>query len=254
MIYILLPAYNEAENIRPLLEDIAREVPAWNCPAGGDGKYDVHAVVVNDGSADRTAEETKAFSGPIHVTLLNHDHNRGLAEALRTGLQFVADRGEDTDVLITLDADRTHSPIYMKPILDKLHEGYEIVVASRYAPGGHEYGVSLPRRILSRGAKVCYKMFFSHVPLRDFSCGFRGVRLRVAKATLQRWGEHLFETRGFACTGELMLKMLPQTAPDRVTEIGFELHYERKGGQSKMPTLKTIQGTLNLLMQSKKWR
>ena len=114
-------------------------------------------------------------------------------------------------------------------------------------------GVRRYRRWLSHGARKCYRLFFPCWTIHDFSCGFRGMRAAVLRKTVNRWKENLFETSGFACTGELMLKMLEHTTPDRVTEIPFELHYEKKGGKSKMPTFKTIIGTLRLILRARRW-
>ncbi|MDX9752822.1 MAG: glycosyltransferase family 2 protein [bacterium] len=251
MIYILLPAYNEEENILTLLCQSDDEAAKFYYQESEP--YPVHAVVVNDGSHDATHDEAASFTGAIQVTVLDHEKNRGLAAALRTGLDFILQEGEDDDFVLTLDADGTHKPEYLFKLVNKLSEGYDVVVASRYAPGGKEIGVNVYRRLLSMGARVCYRTFFSQVPLRDFSCGFRGFRLSVLRKTVDRWGARMLEMPGFACTGELMLKALVQTEMHRVTEIPFELHYEAKGGSSKMPALKTVLGTVQLLFKARGW-
>jgi dolichol-phosphate mannosyltransferase len=252
LIYILLPAYNEGENIRPLLETIVIEARAY---FGGKipAPFPIHAVVVDDGSVDDTARRARDFSGPIQVTLLQHERNQGLAAALRTGLDFILARGGAEDWIVTLDADRTHHPRYIFALIDKLKTGFDVVVASRYAPGGREFGVSLWRRMLSHGARRIYHLFFSRIPLRDFSCGFRGFSYAALRSVSDRWGDRLLESEGFSCTGELMLKTLAHVQPNRVAEISFELHYEQKAGVSKMPALKTIWGTLKLIWKARGW-
>lgn len=254
MIYALLPAYNEAPNIRPLLDSLAIEYASWAAHSPGGSVSALEAVVVDDGSADATAEETQTFRGEIGVRLLRHERNLGLAAALETGLRDIIGRCADSDVIVTMDADGTHHPRYIFQMIDRLQQGYDIVVASRFAKGGKEHGVNAYRKLLSRGARLCYRMFFPHIPLRDFSCGFRVFRAAALRGALERWDDRLFETPGFSCTGELMLKTLALLSPDRVTEIPFELHYDRKGGASKMPALKTIRGTIELLIRSRQWR
>lgn len=244
MIYILLPAYQEAENIKTLLEDIDKiSMP-----------QPVHAVVVNDGSTDATPDEVNAFNGSIEVTLINHEQNKGLAAALKTGIDFILANAQDDDVMISLDADGSHHPKYMADLINSIQQGNDIVVASRYADGGKEIGVSFIRLLLSRGARICYTLFLPQLSVRDFSCGYRGIRVSVLRQTVERWGERLLESPGFSCTGELMLKMSLHTTPDRISEIPFELHYEDKKGESKMPAFKTILGTLNLLIKSRTWK
>lgn len=252
MIYILLPAYNEGENIRPLLESIAQEAREY-FPKDLQAPLPVHAVVVDDGSVDATAERTREFLGPIQLTLLQHRQNRGLAAALFTGIEYILEHGGDEDWIITLDADQTHHPRYIYQLVDQLKAGSEVVVASRFAPGGKEYGVNLWRKLLSHGARRVYHLCFPKLPLRDFSCGFRGFSYNALKAARDRWGGHLLESEGFSCTGELMLKTLAHISPERVAEIPFELHYEQKGGASKMPTFQTIWGTLKLIAKARKW-
>jgi dolichol-phosphate mannosyltransferase len=265
VIYVLLPAYNEATNISNLLRMLSEEYAGWLPlkPESGDlfPSHEegaglpslVHVIVVNDGSADSTGEQARSFQDSIEVTVLEHESNRGLGAALSTGISFILERCHDDDFIFTLDADCTHHPRYIFQLLNRLNQGFDIVVASRFVPGGKEVGVRFFRRLLSHGAGWCYRLFLPSLPLRDFSCGFRGIRASILRKTYLHWNRRLFEAPGFACTGELMLKMLPHTQPHRVTEIPFELHYEQKGGKSKMPALQTILGTLMLLMRARRW-
>ena len=157
MIFILLPAYNEGENILPLLNQTAKEASAFF--AGTGLPYPVHAIVVNDGSGDNTHEQAASFEGPIQTTLIDHPRNQGLSAALKTGIDFILQNGADDDIVITLDADGTHKPVYMFKLAHKLSEGFDVVVASRYAAGGREIGVNFYRHILSMGARCAIKPF-----------------------------------------------------------------------------------------------
>jgi len=246
VIYLLLPAYNEAENIVPLLQAasaVAREA-----------NIVLQIVIVNDGSEDATSGRARSCQDSIpSIIILEHEVNRGLAAALRTGLDFILEHCGDGDLVIMMDADNTHSPKYIPAIAERLESGCDIVAASRYAAGGKEWGVSFFRKLLSHGARRMYRLFFPQVPLRDFSCGYRGFRASTLRKTKTAWGERLFEAPGFSCTGELLLKALAHTSLDRVTEIPFELHYECKGGRSKMPALRTVMGTLSLIWRARQW-
>ncbi len=260
MFFILLPAFNEESNIQLLLKTIVEETQNWAQADAHLSETDmtevyslIHVVMVNDGSSDATSTKARSFEGPIQVTVIDHETNQGLSAALFSGITFILERCSKDDFIFTLDADCTHHPRYIFQLLEKLKEGYDIVVASRYAPGGKEVGVNFFRRILSHGARRCYQFLFPNLPIRDFSCGFRGVRAKILQRTYEHWSEQLFESPGFACTGELMLKMLPHTNQERITEIPFELHYEEKSGTSKMPALKTILGTLSIILRARKW-
>ncbi len=252
-LYILLPAYNEALNIRPLLESIDREYEEWTKRIGIDDNVEAFAVVVDDGSSDNTTSEAHSFEGVLPTTVITHPQNQGLAGALKTGLSHILERCSDDDIIVTLDADGTHPANTVFSLADTVRTGADIVVASRYTEGGVERGVSLIRKVLSRGARFAYHLFRPDIPLKDFSCGFRGFKAQILRNTTENWNEKLFESPGFTCTGELMLKALPYARPDAIVEIPFELQYDRKEGESKMPAFITIIGTITLLMRAQQW-
>jgi dolichol-phosphate mannosyltransferase len=246
VIHILLPAYNEADAISDLLKEIDLAAPTFGEPC--------RVVLVDDGSTDRTAERARRCTCSVPVTLLRHDRNRGLGAALATGIAEIMDSGRPGDVVVTMDADLTHPPRFIADLRAAMKREVDVVIASRYAKGGKEIGVSLVRRVLSRGAARIYRMVLRQVRVSDFSCGYRMVRWEVLRRTWQTWGDGLFKAAGFSCTGELLLKILGHTQPDRLAEIPFILHYERKRGASKMPTWRTIRGTLRLLLAARRLR
>lgn len=111
---IVIPAYNEEENIARVVDDLVRHYP----------QYDY--VVVNDGSRDRTAAVCRANG----YRLIDLPVNLGLAGAFQTGLRYAAENGYDC--AIQLDADGQHKPQYIAPMLDALEEGADIVIGSRF--------------------------------------------------------------------------------------------------------------------------
>ncbi len=246
MIHILLPAYNESDGIVELLNEIEAVTSDLDEP--------MRSVVVDDGSTDGTAEQVRTYDGSLPVVLLEHEQNRGLGGALETGINEIIRSGEPGDLIVTMDADLTHSPRYIPQLYATMKEDIDVVVASRYAAGGEEIGVSGFRRLLSHGAAWFYRFALGHIGVHDFSCGYRMIRWDVLKKTRDGWGDRLFEFPGFSCTGELLLKILGFSHPSRFTEIPFSLHYERKRGESKMPTLRTIRGTLALLFAARRLR
>ena len=242
MIHILLPAYNEAETIGALLNEIDAAAPDFVDPC--------RIVLVDDGSTDRTADCVRAHSGPTPITLLQHEGNRGFSAALLTGIKQIADSGQNGDLVVTMDADLTHSPKLITDLRSAMRADVDVVIASRYAEGGEEIGVSAFRKFLSHGAALVYRFALGKVGIRDFSCGYRMIRWELLQRTGQTWGDRLLESEGFSCTGELLIKILGHTKPDRLTEVPFVLHYERKRGESKMPIWRTIKGTLRLLLSA----
>ena len=232
---LAIPAYNEEEALPPLLARAA-------AVAAFDG-----VLIVDDGSADDTAGAASRFAGPPPVTLLRHGRNRGLGAALRTALAHLAASDlADDDVVVTMDGDNTHDPALTPSMCAAVAAGSDVVVASRYAPGGREFGLSWHRRLLSRGASTLLQQLRPVPGVRDYSCGYRAYRLGILRRALARYGvEGLIVTDGFACMAELLLRL--HTLGARCTEVPMELHYERKGGPSKMRVARTVGGYLRLL-------
>src|SRR5512145_319120 len=111
-----------------------------------DADYEI--VVVNDGSRDRTAEilEKLGVRFPIHA--ITHKLNRGLGETARDGFEYVAEIGQRGDIVVRMDCDDTHDPRYIIRMVERLREGYEVVIASRYAPGGDQIGLDWYRKTI----------------------------------------------------------------------------------------------------------
>src|SRR5262245_14417337 len=108
MVILVLPAFNEAEAIVPLLTRGGAFVQRR--------ALDLRVIVVDDGSKDDTAAAVRAFKG-VAVQLIQHPQNRGLAEAIKTGLSAAVARCRDDDVIVTMDADDTHAPALMGRML-----------------------------------------------------------------------------------------------------------------------------------------
>lgn len=111
---VIIPAYNEKESIVPVVERLKNEY----------GQFDY--VVVNDGSVDQTAEICRAHG----YHLIDLPINLGLAGGFQTGMRYAFKNGYDA--AIQFDADGQHQPQYIQPMLDKLGEGYDIVIGSRF--------------------------------------------------------------------------------------------------------------------------
>ncbi|MGN8799321.1 glycosyltransferase family 2 protein [Candidatus Merdisoma sp. HCP28S3_D10] len=111
---VIIPAYNEEENIARVVENLKNNYPMYDY------------VVVNDGSTDSTAKICRKHG----YELLDLPVNLGLAGAFQTGLKYAYRKGYD--YAIQFDADGQHRPEYIAPMLEKIREGYDIVIASRF--------------------------------------------------------------------------------------------------------------------------
>src|SRR3989304_6768025 len=198
-VWVVLPAFNEAENLPPLLDGIASIL------ATGKRAYTV--VVVDDGSSDATSSVVKDHAGRLPRQLSGPERNRGLARAIETGLRVVLQGAGADDVVVTMDADNTHSPRLLPRMVAALQGGADVGIASRFAPGGAEEGVPPLRRILSRGIGLLMHLRFGLRGVRDYSSGYRAYRARLLQAAAGRYGARLIEADGFAGMAGLLVKL-----------------------------------------------
>jgi len=176
------------------------------------------------------------------VTVCTHPKNRGLGAALATGIAWYLDQPAATDnrdVLAVMDADGTHPPELIPAMLRSLtDESDAVVIASRYAPDGAEYGLSPLRRLYSRLASLALRAVARLPGVRDYTCGYRLYRRAALEQARRRFGTRLITETSFVCMAELLIK-LARTGV-RISEVPLELHYELKGGPSKMNVPATI--------------
>jgi dolichol-phosphate mannosyltransferase len=238
-VYVVLPAYNEASSVRAVLESLERAAEA--------GRLACHAIVVNDGSRDSTGDVVRKHRGGLPLTLIEHPRNLGLGAAIRSGLLKAVDVARDDDVIVTMDADDTHTAAAIAPMLARIDEGYDVLIASRYRPGSRVFGVPLFRRFLSRAASVLFQAVFPTPGVRDFTCGYRAYRATVLRNAVLRYRQEFINQEGFQCMVDILLKLRRMHL--RFGEVPLVLRYDRKAGKSKMKILRTIFKTLGLLLR-----
>ena len=233
-LWAVLPAYNEERSLPALLEryvGLAAALEARGTP--------LRVLVVDDGSTDGTIAAARAYAGRLALEVVPHGVNRNLGAALRTGLTEALARAADDDVISTMDADNTHDPSILPGMWDLLErECADVVIASRYAPGGEEIGLTRLRQVLSRGASFMMSIVAPVRGARDYTCGFRLYRAATLRRAHAIWGEKLIEEAGFTCMAEVLLKLGRGGA--KVTEAPLVLRYDLKEGASKMKVMQTI--------------
>ncbi|MBI4432116.1 MAG: glycosyltransferase family 2 protein [Candidatus Omnitrophica bacterium] len=239
MIYIFLPAFNEEVALPRLVKKFADQMQKEKEP--------YRLVVFDDGSADKTHEAAMELSKSYPMDVLQHEKNAGLGLTMRHGLEYLAEKVADTDWVVTLDCDDTHEPRYLTAALEKIRQGYDIVILSRYAKGGGEQGLSPLKSFLSGGAGLFLKIFFPIKGVKEYSCNYRVYRGALIKKALQRFGGDLIRLphRGFVVTPEILIKMRMLGA--KITESPFMLYYDQKPTKSTNKPLKTVGGYFALV-------
>ncbi|WP_407311091.1 glycosyltransferase family 2 protein [Desulfosporosinus sp. SB140] len=257
MLYIVLPAFNEAASLPPLLETI--EQVCADLP---------HLItVVNDGSTDTTSEIIEAYAHTYPtIHQVNHRQNQGLGAALNSGFQYVlnynsslqqplsdAQKGPVApDTVITMDADNTQPADHIPLLYESICSGADLTIASRFVDGGEQHGLSIVRKMLSWGAGKVMNYFVPISGVRDYSCGYRAYRLSLLAEGIRQYGPNIIQSRNFSGMVELLLKIAPLA--NKVAEIPLKLHYELKTGASKMKILATIWGYIQLIYHIKRQR
>ena len=239
-VFFVLPAYNEEESLPNLLKRIA-ELNATN--------VQLEVVVVNDGSTDKTQEVVEQSTNDLQLTLVNHQKNMGLGQAVQTGIKEALSQAQLNDVIIIMDADDTHDVTLMSKMVSKIENGADIVIASRFVEGGNDESAPPFRRLLSRGASIVFKTLLPLNKINDFTSGFRAYRVSLLNKASINWGETLILEQGFACMVELLLK-LRHWQPN-IVEVPFFLRYDRKLGASKLKLTKTLMQYLKLAIRDR---
>ncbi|HIE52668.1 MAG TPA: polyprenol monophosphomannose synthase [Armatimonadetes bacterium] len=160
-VFVVIPTYNERDNIRPLCEQILALGGEWQI------------VVVDDNSPNGTAAEVQALAeetGRVH--LLARPGKLGFASAIKAGFRYAL--GREPDYVVEMDADFSHDPQYLPQMLARA-EGAEVVIGSRYIPGGGTRRWGLLRRWLSRGANQ-FARWMLGLQVHDCTAGFRCYR------------------------------------------------------------------------------
>lgn len=237
-IIVGLPAYNEAKNIHRLLNNIhaiKKQLMEY-----------LEIIVINDGSSDKTEEILKNHCNNFdYMDYINHSTNLGLGCAISTLLEYVLKNCSDEDILITMDADNTHSPEIIPSMVDMLQKkNLDVVIASRFISGGKEIGLPFIRKIYSRGAMLFCKLVFHISNIRDYSCGYRAYRVGYLRRLHHYYGGHIVRSRDFECMVEILAKAGELGV--RAGEYPLILQYNKKQGASKMDVSKTIIGYFRL--------
>lgn len=240
MIIIALPAFNEEDAIKPLLDNLTYII----------GEYFPisHIIIVDDGSTDNTVELVKSYQS-MSIELIEHGHNKGLGEAIKTGLLSAIRIAKDDDIIITMDADNTHNPGLITRMVMCVEEGNDVVIASRYVPGAKTFGLSVYRQLCAFGASLLFQILFPTPGVKDYTCGYRAYRAGKLKQAFQLWGDNFINLSGFSCVVDILLKL--REIGSIMAEVPIILRYDLKPGKSKMDVGKTIKETLLLALRQK---
>ncbi len=216
--WLILPTYNEAENIAAILAT-AGEVLAGASPEG------FRILVVDDGSPDGTGELADRLAGEHEwVRVLHRTEKNGIGPAYLAGFRYALDHG--AGCVFEMDSDFSHDPADLARLLGAVRGGADLALGSRYVPGGGVSDWGLLRRFISEGGST-YARLVLGLHVRDLTGGFKCFRREVLEAI------HFDSVRsqGYAFQVELTYRAV--RAGYRVVEVPIVFR-DRERGQSKM--------------------
>ncbi|ACU97186.1 polyprenol monophosphomannose synthase [Saccharomonospora viridis] len=211
-VLVIIPTYNERDNLPPLVRRLHTVLPQ------------VHVLVVDDGSPDGTgevADKLAADDDRIHV--LHRTEKAGLGAAYIAGFRWALER--DYATVVEMDADGSHAPEDLPRVLDALSDA-DLVIGSRYVPGGALVNWPLHRQLLSRMANLYSKIALG-VPVSDITAGFRAYR----RGVLETLPLGAIASQGYCF--QIDLTWRTDEEGFRILEVPITFT-ERELGQSKM--------------------
>lgn len=233
MIYILIPSYNDAQNLPRLCANIRKFIK----------KRDYKIVIVDDGSTDNTEEQVKKLTANYPALRIGYQKNRGPGYAFNFGFNYLIPRLKTQDLLVTMEADNTADFRILKTMIDK-SQIFDVVVASPYAAGGEFLGLEPKRKILSSVANILDMLIFQIKGVKTYSSFYRVYKPSILKKAKKFYGRKLITENGFSAVVELLIKLAKVDA--RITEVPATIDWRGRIGKSKMKLTKTIIRHLNL--------
>jgi len=210
---VVLPTFNEADNVVQLLRAVRTAAK------------DADVIVVDDASPDGTADLAEAAAADLGgVKVLRRMGKRGLGEAYRHGFTIAFDEGYDA--IVSMDCDFSHDPGRIPAMLAEVDDGADVVVGSRYVPGGRTVDWPVHRRLLSLWGNR-YTAALLGIQVRDCTSGFRAYRADALRAI----DPAATTAEGYAFLSELLWMMMRDGATVVEVPITFA---DRVRGTSKM--------------------
>ena len=200
---IVIPTYNESGNIERIIEKISSVLSS-----------NFEIIVVDDNSPDGTAEIAKSLEDMYPVKVVVRNRKSGLASAILTGFEHA-----NGEILGVIDADLQHPPELILRLIEKIENGYDIAIASRYVDGGGVEGWTLFRRLVSRGAIALAKPL---IKVNDPMSGYFFLKKEVIDNVS-------FTPRGF----KLLLEILVKGSYKKIAEVPYTFT-KRMAGTSKL--------------------
>jgi dolichol-phosphate mannosyltransferase len=228
---IIIPTYNERENIDLLIEELQRQFERMT--------HEMHILVVDDSSPDGTADAVRVLQSSYANLHLIEGRNAGLGMAYIRGMRHASEQ-LGADVVFEMDADFSHKPEDVPRLMSEIDAGADFVVGSRYIKGGSvpkDWG--LLRRFNSLGGNIAARYIAGITQVKDCTAGFRAIRTSI----LQRIDLSRLHVQGYAFQVALLHAAVVEGV--RIKEVPVDF-VNRKYGESKLGLRDILEFIINV--------
>jgi dolichol-phosphate mannosyltransferase len=229
---IVLPTFNEAENLWALLPQIFSQSAAIH-------EHELHVVVVDDGSSDGTADRVRQAQREFPNLHLITGTRRGLGDAYIRGITHAL-RNFQPAIIIQMDADLQHDAAHLPEMIRLASDRYDVVIGSRFAPGGSIPGFPIWRKLISIAGGHLVRGFARIHGVYDCTSGYRAIKA----ALLPQCDLDRLSTRGYSFQSSLLCELVWNGS--RVKEIPITFA-DRLHGESKLEFRDQWEFLVNLL-------
>lgn len=235
MIYLVAPAYNEADNIPILISSIHKVL-----------KRPYELVIVNDGSTDESKQVVLKLSEKYPIKIIGYTNNKGPGYAFKFGFDHVLKTAKIGDVLITLESDNSSDLSKIEKIVTLLKK-YDVVICAPLKSENGLVNVSINRKFLTKLNHLILSVFFPINGVDSYSNFFRGYSINILRKLKDAYGEFYITEDGFSAITEILIKL--KKLNTRFTSIPAKIDWTQRRGQSKMKVTKYIKRQALLLLK-----
>jgi len=211
--YIIIPTYNEAENIEKLVQQI------FNLNI-----LELNIIIVDDNSSDGTGQLVDKLTQQYPLTVIHRQGKLGLGSAYIAGFKKAFELG--AEIVFEMDADFSHSPEDLPAMITAINQGYDVIIGSRRIQGGNVEGWNWSRNLQSQAAMLFAKIILN-LKTKDLTAGFRCYRV----STLKQINLDKIKSNGYAFQEEMIY--LCERKGFKIKEIPVTF-VDRQFGQSKL--------------------
>lgn len=234
MIYFLIPVYNEAENLEPLLKNISTFL-----------KQKKQIIFADDGSTDSTRQVINKLAKTFAVKRVGYSKNRGAGFAFKHGFEYLIPKLKKKDLVVTMEGDNTSDYAILEKMLE-LSKKNLVVLASPHAKGGSFEGVGKNRVLLSRLAAILDSQVFRIKNVITYSSFYRVYPASTLIKLAAVYKDKFITNSGFSAGIELLIKL--NKIGTKMTEVPSIVDWGNRKGQSKMNIQKNAKAHIILYL------